>query len=513
MSRAPLVRPLRSAPSAWRRRLTLVELMVAIALSMILVGVVTFVWLQSNRIFTVTVNRVETYQRLRTVLDVIERDLANTSRTTDMEFYVDNDDPGNGHYDSAEDGGGDELFEVPGGGSFRVPYDPQDPLYEQNEFGLEDFDTVAPYLYAPTILSPEPYRIDAGYTDTRAYWRDEIYVRTFASVHGINIPALVHYRLVQGPDGRSLLRRRVWWLDENNELIQEAEGAERSTRTDITATISHDIADLKVAFYFKPSPLSGPEGLWYQVGAIGGAYTEELANDLVEADNQAGFLNATAPAGSSPPPLSRHHAGPDGQYQGLNALSFNYDGNARIEQPEIGPAVLRPLDEGSHRDMLLSGSSGLADYDPFDFPGVRPGDTFYVYDAVDDDSQLAVGANPDGSAGSAFPGQVLTVDTVTSMQGRIGVRFREPINFYRLMSVWLGPQGSDGKPFEVEKSLVDGPGAAYPAAGPARSITASFNVKYRVGFLPAAFLIRLSSDDRFNKRVLPMERVIRLLQQ
>ena len=49
--------------------------------------------------------------------------------------------------------------------------------------------------------------------------------------------------------------------------------------------------------------------------------------------------------------------------------------------------------------------------------------------------------------------------------------------------------------------------------GPVRTVIASFNVKYRVGFLPSAFVVRLSVDDRFNQQVIPMERVVRLLQQ
>ena len=56
---------------------------VRLSVAAILLGVVVFVWIQSNKIFTVTVNRLETYQRLRNVLDVMERDLANTKRTVD----------------------------------------------------------------------------------------------------------------------------------------------------------------------------------------------------------------------------------------------------------------------------------------------------------------------------------------------------------------------------------------------------------------------------------------------
>jgi hypothetical protein len=230
--------------------MTMVELLVAMALGTILIGVVAFVWLQAQRIFSTSINRLETYQRLRTILDVMERDLANTTRSVDMEFFVDSDPDGpggpkepNGHYEV----GDDQIMQVDGK-DFRQPRDPQDPLLiaGEEEFGIAGFPpvpTVPPgasegYLFGGVVLSPPPYMIGAGYTDNRAYWRDEVYVRSFAMVEGENKAALVHYRLVQTADGRSALRRRIWYLDGDFKIAPE---------TDVTTILAHGIADLKAA--------------------------------------------------------------------------------------------------------------------------------------------------------------------------------------------------------------------------------------------------------------------------
>src|SRR5690606_5408463 len=293
----------------------------------------------------------------------------------------------------------DDLFVV-NGRSFREPYDHLDLLEGKDEFGVDGFSAAAPYVYAPVVLSPEPYTIDAGYTDGRAYWRDEIYVRTFASVRGTNIPALVHYRLVQLQDGRSALRRRVWFLDENDELVQPAvtprpDGslgpeavAERAKATDQVSILSQNIADLKVGFYFKESPLAG-DGVWYQVGSMGSDYADERARALAESDRNRGFLDATAvPGEAENPPLSLQHAGPLGQFQGRNAVSFYYDGVARIELCEGEAPTLRALERDTDvANQPLTAEAALGRYTNFGFPGVRPGDTFFLYDAVDDDDR------------------------------------------------------------------------------------------------------------------------------
>ncbi|RMG11450.1 MAG: hypothetical protein D6731_15635 [Planctomycetota bacterium] len=496
--------------------MTLVELLVAIALGVILIGVVTFVWLQATKLFTTTVNKLETYQRLRTVLDVVERDLANTNRTVDMEFYVDSDPDGpgpanplrpNGHYDP-----GDTLYQI-GAEDFRKPRDATDPLLSVGtEFGMpgDGFETFPlnkrqqasgepAYCYAPAVLSPEPYAIGAGYTDWRRYWRDEVYVRTYTMVDGLNRPALVHYRLVPQKDGRSLLRRRVWFLNDNNEMVHP--GGPGNPATDRTTILTHGVCDLKVGFYFKETPSEGI-GHWYHVGNVDGTWSTE-ADELNDLDEKRGFVAARGPQG-----LSKQH---QDQFGGMNAVSFVLEGHARLEDQASGGVVLRGLrDDTPIENQPLTDKS---QYDPtVNFPGVRSGDKIFVYDATDDDGTQTPGAAK--KAGPLFPDRIFTVELIYSDKSETwsAMKFSEPINFFRLGTSWLGSAIGG----EVPTQIGDGNPATQdvdPQAGPERLIKQSFNVKFRVGFLPAAFLIRLSCDDPYNRSVLQVERVVRLLEQ
>ena len=494
--------------------MTLIELLVATALGVLLIGIIVFVWMQSNRIFSATVLRLETYQRLRTVLDTMERDLANTSRTFDLEFYEDapvGPDGGNGHYDLA-----DSVVEVtdPGTGAlqhFRVPRDELDPLRGGEEFGLPGFPGDVRYIFAPTILSPPPYEIGAGYTENRFYWRDEVYVRSFALIDGVNRPAIIHYRLVPAADGRSGLRRRIWWLNDEGEFVPH--GTTTEAPTEQTSILTQGVADLKIGFYLKFSTLQA-DGHWYHVGDPGGTFEDPSGlgrgEALLKADEDRGFRSGRVQIS---PKLENQFKNVSGA-EYLNAISFVYEGTARLEQTSSEPALLRTLTDtaGTLSGMKLQDEADLAHYTNFDFPCVRPGDKFLIYDATDDDDHQALTA--DVEAGPLFEPRLFTVDQINTDPHPTksgvyfaSVKFREPIDFYRLKSAWLGPEPE----FEVTQTQVDG---AYEDAGPGkRTISGSFNVRYRVGFLPAAFIVRLSCDDTYNRKILPMERVIRLVQQ
>ena len=54
-----------------RGAFTLIELLVAISLGVVLIGVITFIWMQSSRIFQSSSTNLESYQRLRVILDML----------------------------------------------------------------------------------------------------------------------------------------------------------------------------------------------------------------------------------------------------------------------------------------------------------------------------------------------------------------------------------------------------------------------------------------------------------
>lgn len=494
------------------RGLTLVELLVAVSLSVILIGVMTFVWIQSNKIFSTQLNRIETYQRVRVIMDTMERDLANTQLTTDMEFFTDNDQ--DGFYDAAAD----TLMPASKGGlDFRAPNDEIDPLLGKPEFNLGAGDVLngPDFVRAPTVISPDPYEITTdGYLEGRSYWRDEVYVRSFITIGDKNRPALIHYRLVQTPgtggtvpNGRSMLRRRIWYRDSATGLVTD--------QTDQVSILAADICDLKIGFLFKQTPLQG-DAVKYHVAPDQSGFTQGAHNDLLERSHGRGMVSTFAGrdlgGAFEAPPLSAQHSGGS---EDETRVGFVFEGNARIEERSLGPVALRgligdastPLDTG--RDFG-PGTAGKEHYDNFDFRGVRPGTRILLYDATDDDTDQVAGANR--AAGPRFPPQLFSIETIPAevksnatdtTETYVSLQFLEPINFARLRASWLGK----------EQTITVATGDCGPQFGPDRVVTGSFNARYRVGFLPAAFVIRLSVDDRNNQKVIPMERVIRLLQQ
>jgi hypothetical protein len=325
-------------------------------------------------------------------------------------------------------------------------------------------------------------------------------------VEGLNRPALVHYRLVPQADGRSTLRRRLWYLNENNQLVHPGDSV--TPPSDRVSLLTHGVLDLKVAFFFKETTsqeigATTGVGNWYHIGNVDEDW-EDPGRALRDVDEQRGMLAARGERA-----LSLYH---QNQFDGMNAVSFLYEGVGRLENQQAGGVVLRGLDADPSVDLATLTVASKNDYDPAaNFSGVRPGDKVFIYDATDDDAQQAVdpsGAAAPRVAGALFPDQVFTVSLIYTDAGEkwVAVKFDEPISFFQLGNDWLGDRGG-GEP-DVEVLATDG-----AAGGPERVISQSFNVRYRVGFLPAAFLVRLSCDDPYNQSVLQMERVIRLLQQ
>ncbi|MBI4575388.1 MAG: prepilin-type N-terminal cleavage/methylation domain-containing protein [Planctomycetes bacterium] len=82
------------------RGFTLVELLVSVALMVILIGSVTFVFVQAQNIYSQTGSNIQVDLNARTVMDIMARDLSNVVKSHEMEFYEDTDS--SGHFDNAD---------------------------------------------------------------------------------------------------------------------------------------------------------------------------------------------------------------------------------------------------------------------------------------------------------------------------------------------------------------------------------------------------------------------------
>jgi hypothetical protein len=530
--------------------MTLVETMVAVALGAILVGVITFVWIQSNRIYVETIERLDIYESMRTVLDVVERDLGNAQPTASLEF-------------------GDPTSPI---ANLRKPFKQGDPLVPASgtpsgEFyslgsGTDLNDTTAvPYIYGNLIYSPDPYTWTPSDRPPEAHWRDEVYVRTFAMVSNTNCSsvsnnsAVIHYRLVNSDlaakgatstSSRPSLRRRVWWADTTgvpNQSTTPPAAGSPDPNTDRTSVLADGILDFKVGFFFKQGTGSiAAPGAWYHVRhscptQATGSLTQSMV-DLVQRDEGIGGPSFTSNPGRFMPALDAWsytdsggnsassqlpltftaNSNYPGTYSGTNAMSFYYEGWAKIELVDEGAVELRPLKASKlGTDTPSSTPPWPSDeYNaPHTFNGVRPGAKIYLFDATDDDGTQITG--PSGKA--YFPDAVFTISNVvpevkSATAAGVHVRLAEPIDFYHLERTWLATNepGDNSNPSQgpIFVTPTDPKTSVW---GAQRTIRASFNVKYRVGFLPSAFLVRMSYDDARHKRVVPVERVVRLLSE
>lgn len=437
------------------KAMTLVELSVSLALGIVLIGIMVSVWTTSQKIMSGTTDNILVYQNLRTVLDTIERDIANVVRTTDMEFF--NDKNGNGHYDlttvpadAEEIPGlrGNELFFVD---SSSVGAGAPDSALPD---GLaRDLNTV-PYFYAPTLYRPSNYPkvpnwdSDADPTVQSGHRRDEFYFRTFALIRGESRPVMVHYRL-RVPDAnpqRPTLLRTVSFIN-------------RSTNTPVAEPprvdeLADGITDLEFAMFYKESRIFD-RGQFLDAKQL--RVVDTVSNRAVVPGLEQQF-NSTA-------------------------VSLYYTGSAIIENTRENGVWLRP------EDVKIQ------------FGAVRPGDRFYLFDAEDDD-----GNGNDTDLANQFGRKFLTIEQIIALQptgnslgsgeSKIFIKFVEPIDF----SVLSGLSG------EATTTVTE-----FSEPDKRRTIFQSFRVKFRVGFLPGAFRVQFKYRDFRARRLKPFSRVIRVL--
>jgi prepilin-type N-terminal cleavage/methylation domain-containing protein len=436
--------------------MTLIELMVAMALGVVLIGIMVSVWTTSQKIMSRTTDNIAIFQNLRTVLDTIEKDVSNVVRTTDMEFFDDKN--GNSHYDliptiadaeeipSLRD---NELFYIDTDSTGAGSPDPALPD------GLGRDLNAVPYFFAATLVRHSNYPKVVGWdndedvSSNNGHRRDEFYFRTFSLIGGESRPVMVHYRLripEQNPQRPTLLRT-ITFID-------------RSTDTPIASPprvdeLADGVTDLEFAMFYKESRIHDR-----------GQYLD--AKQLRQVDS---VTNKAAVPGLE-------------QQFNATACSLVYSGDAFIENTRENGIWLRPADE------------------KIQFGAVRPGDRFYLYDAEDDD-----GTANNTALAADFGRKFLTVEQIIALQpsggtlgdtvSKIFIKFVEPIDF-SVLGTGLG-----GEPTETVTEFGE--------SDKKRTIYQQFKVKFRVGFLPGAFRVQFKYRDFRARRLKPFTRVIRVL--
>lgn len=212
------------------------ELMVAMALGVILTGAIVFIFVQSQKIFTEMDAKVSVYNYARTAFDTVERDLANTAKTADMEFFQDSDSEGiPGHYDARN--GDPESIPV------TSPFGDPHTLFNKQE----------KYIYAMTLNQPPEYK---GF-DGKMHRHDSIYFRTVTSVNGQTKPVLVEYALDYKRASNGTLRllpvlvRRSWSITQIRRSLAGPIVTLNGDNKPIETELCLYVTDVKFEFYLQ----------------------------------------------------------------------------------------------------------------------------------------------------------------------------------------------------------------------------------------------------------------------
>lgn len=206
------------------RAFTLVELMVALALGAIMMSSMIFIFVTSQKIVADMNAKLVVYNYARTAFDIMEKDLANSTKTHDMEFFGDvQGGPAGieGHYD------------LKAGDSESIPVLAPDGrphfLFSPGE----------KYVYAMTLDQPPEY---TGLLDGLKHRADSLYFRTITSINGQTRPVLIEYALDYkkrtGNQVRRLPRlvRRYWIV---TKVISQAVGG--ATRMELNGNAGPNV--------------------------------------------------------------------------------------------------------------------------------------------------------------------------------------------------------------------------------------------------------------------------------
>ena len=180
----------RVSPTLCRGGFTLVELLVALALSAVIAVSIMFISTQARSAYDETVKKVSVYNLFRYALQTVEQDLRNWIPTGDLDFYFDGAGQGlvNAHWDPGEESKDESDERGPGVVDGGV-------MGEYDEFA---------YILEKTYRSREP-----GQADIKEHAAFEMYFRTFTYIDGGVRVANVEYVLadpqVEWEKGRPVL--------------------------------------------------------------------------------------------------------------------------------------------------------------------------------------------------------------------------------------------------------------------------------------------------------------------
>lgn len=170
---------------------TLVELMIAISLMLIITLQLNIIFNQSRKLFIAADAMVQVFQNARSALELLERDIANVQKTSQMEFFK------------------DDIQRFPYG--FRIFNEGEQITGIQPRFfpGVD-------YIYG---LALKERRYDPkDRKEGKDYRRDAIYFRAMTMIDGTPKDALIQYELDIGPQPsnplpRPILRRTLWEVE------------------------------------------------------------------------------------------------------------------------------------------------------------------------------------------------------------------------------------------------------------------------------------------------------------
>ena len=228
-----------------RRAFTLIELLMAMALAVVVISMLGFIYGNSRKIFNACQQTVELYQKIANTMGILKSELQNVRVTHDMEFFTDKQ-PWNRHFD--------EKGLVSG-----LPYS---PLERDSVRGLRSH--LPPHLRNLLQYVPSFAIYGDSYTDKSGvkHRSDVLYFKALARVAGAKREALVLYRverpmLAGGKEGTPVLKKYV--------LVRRGTGQFEEIPSDKSGTdICVGVTDFKVE-YFYHDPYTEQPPRWVTV--------------------------------------------------------------------------------------------------------------------------------------------------------------------------------------------------------------------------------------------------------